>query len=225
MLYAIGDIHGESERLSELLEVLPLGADDELVFLGDYVDRGPDSRGVIEILLDLAKKVPCTFLLGNHESMLLDFLGWTDCRYMGGEAFLANGGERTLASYGYRESLRKARRRVRLPTTHEEFLLGLRLHYHVGDYLFVHAGVGTSRSSELDAGEAVMQSSAREVLWNRITGHVEHGLGVTVVYGHTAQEDFQVCWNLPYSIGIDTGVVYGGPLTAIRLPDETVFQV
>ena len=225
MLYAIGDIHGESERLSELLEVLPLGADDELVFLGDYVDRGPDSRGVIEILLELAKKVPCTFLLGNHESMLLDFLGWTDRRYMGGEAFLANGGERTLASYGYRESLRKARRRVRLPKTHEDFLLGLRLHYHVGDYLFVHAGVGTSRSSELDAGEAVMQSSAREVLWNRITGHVEHGLGVTVVYGHTAQEDFQVCWNLPYSIGIDTGVVYGGPLTAIRLPDETVFQV
>ena len=225
MLYAIGDIHGESERLSELLEVLPLGADDELVFLGDYVDRGPDSRGVIEILLDLEKKVRCTFLLGNHESMLLDFLGWTDRRYMGGEAFLANGGERTLASYGYRESLRKARRRVRLPKTHEDFLLGLRLHYHVGDYLFVHAGVGANRSSESDAGEAVMQSSAREVLWNRITGHVEHGLGVTVVYGHTAQEDFQVCWNLPYSIGIDTGVVYGGPLTAIRLPDETVFQV
>jgi len=225
MLYAIGDIHGESERLRELLEALPLGADDELVFLGDYVDRGPDSRGVIEILLDLEKTVPCTFLLGNHESMLLDFLGWTDRRYMGGEAFLANGGERTLASYGYRESLRKARRRVRLPKTHEDFLLGLRLHYHVGDYLFVHAGVGPNRSSEPDAGEAVMKSSAKDLLWNRITGHVEHGLGVTVVYGHTSQEDFQVRWNLPYSIGIDTGVVYGGPLTAIRLPDETVFQV
>ncbi len=225
MLYAIGDIHGESERLRELLEALPLGVGDELVFLGDYVDRGPDSRGVIENLIELEKEVSCTFLLGNHGSMLLDFLGWTDRCYMGGDSFLANGGERTLASYGYRESLRKAGRRVRLPKSHENFLLGLRLHYHVGDYLFVHAGVGADRSATPGANEAVVQSSAKDVLWNRVTGHVEHGLGVTVVYGHTAQEDFQVCWNLPYSIGIDTGVVYGGPLTALRLPDETLFQV
>ena len=105
MLYAIGDIHGESERLGELLEVLPLGADDEIVFLGDYVDRGPDSHGVIEILLDLEKKVPCTFLLGNHESMLLDFLGWTDSCFTGADAFLSNGGSQTLASYGYFERL------------------------------------------------------------------------------------------------------------------------
>ena len=101
MLYAIGDIHGELEKLEELLALLPLAEGDELVFLGDYVDRGPDARGVVERLVEFAEHWPCHFLLGNHESMFLDFLGWTDDAYFGGDAFLLNGGDRTLASYGY----------------------------------------------------------------------------------------------------------------------------
>jgi len=225
MIYAIGDIHGESEKLRELLDELPLREGDELVFLGDYVDRGPNSRAVIEILMELGGQYACTFLLGNHESMLLDFLGWTDIRYMGGDAFLSNGGSETLASYGYTESLRHLGRKVRLPKAHEEFLLRLRLHHCVGDYLFVHAGVGSRERCGSDAHAALHESPPEDLLWNRAAGDFEHGLGVTVVYGHTSQEDFQVRWNLPYSIGIDTGAVYGGPLTAIRLPDEVVFQV
>ena len=63
-----------------------------------------------------------------------------------------------------------------------------------------------------------------DLLWNRSTGDLPHRLGVTVVYGHTPNADFGIRWNPPFSIGIDTGATYGGPLTAIRLPDETVFQ-
>lgn len=225
MIYAIGDVHGEAEKLKELLQVLPLKEGDEFVFLGDYVDRGPDSLGVIETLLSLEQQRPCTFLLGNHESMFLDFLGWTDRCYLGGEAFLANGGAHTLESYGYSKSMRKAGSKVSLPKAHEDFLLRLHLHHRTDDYLFVHAGVVAGNDCESDPGAIVVQSPVEDLLWNRATGHLEHRMGVTVVYGHTSQEDFQVRWNLPYSIGIDTGAVYGGPLTAIRLPDEVVFQV
>ena len=101
MLYAVGDIHGELEKLDELLARLPLRSEDRLLFLGDYIDRGPDSRGVVARLIDLSKTYPCVFLLGNHESMFLDFLGWSDEAYFGGDAFLMNGGDRTLDSYGY----------------------------------------------------------------------------------------------------------------------------
>ena len=101
MLYAVGDIHGEDAKLEELLEKLPLRDGDRFVFLGDYIDRGPDAFQVIERLIQLQRDWPCVFLLGNHESMLLDFLGWTDDAYFAGDAFLMNGGDRTLASYGY----------------------------------------------------------------------------------------------------------------------------
>ena len=63
------------------------------------------------------------------------------------------------------------------------------------------------------------------MLWQRSTAAIPHSLGVTIVYGHTPSHDFEVRWNTPFSIGIDTGAVYGGCLTAIRLPDETIFQV
>ena len=78
VLYAIGDIHGERQALEELVKALPLRDDDRLIFMGDYVDRGPDSRGVVDYLVELAKRRTCTFLIGNHESMFLDFLGWED---------------------------------------------------------------------------------------------------------------------------------------------------
>ncbi len=98
MLYAIGDIHGEREMLEELLDRLPLEPDDRLVFIGDYIDRGPDSKGVVDLLVEVARERACTFLLGNHESMFLDFIGWRGEAYFGGDAFLVNGGDRTLAS-------------------------------------------------------------------------------------------------------------------------------
>ena len=225
MLYAVGDIHGENEKLDELLEELPLVEGDRLVFLGDYIDRGPDPYAVLERLIELEREWPCIFLLGNHESMLLDFLGWTDQAYFGGDAFLMNGGDRTLASYGYFDREQPDRKSFRLPKRHEDFLLSLKLHYLEGDYIFVHAGFGRAQLSQTDLAYALRKSKPEDLLWSRTTCDLPHRLGATVIYGHTPSEDFRVRWNPPFGIGIDTGAVYGGPLTAIRLPDETIFQV
>jgi serine/threonine protein phosphatase 1 len=221
MLYAIGDIHGMRDRLEELIASLPLQPDDRLLFIGDYVDRGPDSAGTVDFLIELEQRYPCIFLIGNHESMFLSFLGWKGPHYFGGEAFLYNGGETTLESYGYLQ----ADRNFQLPPKHEEFFRSMRLHYAEGEYIFVHAGLGRSSLCLSDPKYALEHESPREILWQRSTIDLPHSLGATIVYGHTPLPDFQVRWNLPYSIGIDTGCVYGGPLTAIRLPDESIFQV
>jgi serine/threonine protein phosphatase 1 len=225
MFYAIGDIHGEREQLDELLEMLPLRSEDRLVLMGDYIDRGPDAFGVIERLIELQQRHACAFLLGNHESMFLDFLGWSDPLYFGGDAFLMNGGDRTLDSYGYFDREQPDRESFKLPKDHEDFLLGLKLYHREADYVFVHAGLDRKELGCDDVDFALRRSRVEDLLWNRTTAELPHRLGVTVVYGHTPAEDFSVRWNLPFSIGIDTGAVYGGPLTAIRLPDEKLFQV
>ncbi len=224
MLYAVGDIHGRLDRLDALLERLAPREGDSFVFLGDYIDRGPDSRGVIDRLIELERDFPCVFLLGNHESMFLDFLGWSGKHYFAGEAFLGNGGVETLLSYDYFEADHDAGRRLELPSSHEAFLKSLRLTYHEGEYLFVHAGLGRALLRGGDLRWTLRRVRAEEILWDRFSCELPHELGVTIVYGHTPRPDFEVRWNAPFSIGIDTGAGYGGPLTAIRLPDETIFQ-
>jgi len=221
MLYAIGDIHGMRGSLEKLIALLPLAADDHLLFMGDYVDRGPDPFGVVEFLIGLAKRYRCTFLMGNHEAMFLSFLGWEGPAYFGGEAFLQNGGDTTLQSYGYFEQEDD----FALPKEHEEFYRKLKLFYTEGQYAFVHAGLSRDALRLSDIQYALEHERPRSLLWQRTTIDLPHNLGVTVVYGHTPMPDMQVRWNLPYSIGIDTGSVYGGRLTALRLPDESVFQV
>jgi len=223
VLYAVGDIHGERELLSELLAKLSLTAEDRLVFLGDYVDRGPDASGVVDLLLDLRDRHQCVFLLGNHESMFLDFLGWKGEAYFGGDAFLSNGGDRTLASYGFFDAQRRGEL-FELPEAHRAFYEQCVLWHQDGDYLFVHAGLAQPLLENRDVQYVLRRSRPEDLLWNRTTGDLPHRLGVTIVYGHTPRQDFEVRHNEPFSIGIDTGAVYGGPLTAIRLPDETVIQ-
>ncbi|MDJ0785486.1 MAG: metallophosphoesterase family protein [Myxococcota bacterium] len=224
MLYAVGDIHGELQKLEALLDSLPLEDNDRLVFLGDYVDRGPEPKGVVDRLVELSRHWPCVFLMGNHESMFLDFLGWKDPAYFGGDAFLGNGGDRTLASYGYFDSPAPDPRTFELPKDHHRFYEGLKLYYVDGDYAFVHAGLSRKALSQGDLGFALRRSKPEDLLWNRSTGDLPHNLGATIVYGHTPSQDLGVRWNEPFSIGVDTGAVYGGPLTAIRLPDESLFQ-
>lgn len=225
MLYAIGDVHGRLDKLDELLAALPLRDGDRLVFLGDYVDRGPDSRGVVDRLIQVAAERPCVFLMGNHESMFLDYLGWRGPQYFGADVFLANGGAETLLSYGWSEGAEPGPKSFELPPAHEAFFRSLRMHHVEGDFLFVHAGLGRVLSRADHVDQALRGARVEELLWDRSTMDAPHRLGVTIVYGHTPRPDFAVRWNQPYSIGIDTGAVYGGPLTAIRLPDETLFQV
>ena len=225
MVYAVGDIHGELGMLEELLGVLPLADGDSLVFLGDYIDRGPEPRRVVDRLIELGKRRSCIFLLGNHESMFCDFIGWRDAAYFGGDAFLMNGGDRTLASYGYFDLADPCPENFELAPDHEAFFRNLRLHYRVGDYLFVHAGLGRSQLDEVDTDYAMRKAAPEDLLWDRSTIDLPHKLGITLVYGHTPASDLSVRWNPPFSIGIDTGAVYGGRLSAVRLPDETLFQV
>ena len=220
MLYAIGDIHGMRDPLAKLLAQLPLEASDRLIFIGDYIDRGPDPKGTVDLLIEVAKQRECIFLMGNHEAMFLSFLGWQGPSYFGKEAFLHNGGETTLASYGYFE----ADGDFALPPEHEAFYRELQLFHLEGEYAFVHAGMSKAALGLSDVKYALSRERTKDLLWQRETADLPHSLGVTIVYGHTPLPDFSVRWNVPYSIGIDTGAVYGGPLSAIRLPDETIFQ-
>jgi serine/threonine protein phosphatase 1 len=136
-----------------------------------------------------------------------------------------NGGDRTLASYGFFDAADPDVKTFTLPREHERFFKSLKLYHRDGDYLFVHAGLGRDYLEEVDVDYAIRRVRCEDLLWDRTSLDLPHKLGVTVIYGHTPAMDFSVRWNEPFSIGIDTGAVYGGRLTAIRLPDETIFQV
>ena len=123
--------------------------------------------------------------------MFLDFLGWQGPDYFGGDAFLMNGGDRTLASYDYfRHRSAPGRASSRCRATHEEFFRGLQLHHREGDYLFLHAGIGRDLLAETDVELGAEARAHRgSALGPRDRG-LPHELGVTIVYGHTPSADF-----------------------------------
>lgn len=214
--YVVGDIHGCAEELARLLESLPLEPGDRLVFLGDYVDRGPDSKGVISYLIDLKRRgtQEMIFLKGNHEDMFLSYLGLTG-KY--GEMFLVNGGAATLASYGLLEK-RNLPQEIRpsLPQDHIEFLQDLKSHYLMPPFLFVHAGINPRKPLE--------QQTHEEMLWIRDEFILnQHPLPFTIVFGHTPQQE--VLFHLPYKVGLDTGLVFGNKLTCLEVKEKVLFQV
>jgi len=214
-LYVVGDIHGCAAELETLIGALPLAGGDRLAFVGDYIDRGPAVRAVIDLLLALRarEELDTVFLRGNHEDMCLAWLGrggqW-------GESWMMNGAPATLASYGVPLSLDGPRAAEYLPPAHLAFLEGL-VPWHVADrFLLVHAGVRPGRALE--------QQTLDDLLWIREEFiHEPHDLPHTVVFGHTPRREILV--HLPYKIGIDTGCVYGGRLTAIELTEGVVYQV
>ncbi len=191
-LLAVGDIHGCLDRLKALMEKVRPGQRDRIVFLGDYIDRGPDPKGVIDYLLGFRRLFPgSVFLRGNHEEMFLDFMEGRN-----EELYLVNGGATTLASFGWE----KARR---LPRPHFEFLTGLPLLHEADGFVFVHAG--------LRPGVAVADQNPRDLLWIReefISSDFDWG--ATVVFGHTPLR--KTLWQAN-KIGLDTGAVYGRRLT------------
>jgi serine/threonine protein phosphatase 1 len=210
-ILAIGDIHGCNSLLKRLLDRIkidPLA--DTLIFIGDYLDRGPEVREVIDTLLNLKETYPNLICLrGNHESMFLNY-------YLRGcdeELYLYNGGQTTLDSYGI--SLGEARKGKGFPEDHLRFLTSLPLCHEIDEYCFVHAG--------LRPDIALADQSSEDLLWIRHE-FIDAGwdFGRTVVFGHTP---------LPRpllkkkKIGIDTGAVYGGRLTCIELPSRKIYQV
>ncbi len=213
--FIVGDIHACPQELETLLTALSLQPEDHLVFLGDYVDRGPGAREVVDLLLRMRADAVCamTFLKGNHEDMFLDFIGYAG-NY--GEAFLMNGGVKTLASYGCTPFMEAADIVARLPEAHRTFFHNLDLMLPVGEVLCVHAGISALRPLEAQDPE--------DLLWIR-QEFIDnpHPLSYTVIYGHTPQRE--VKFDLPYKVGIDTGLVYGGKLSCLEFTEKKLFQV
>ena len=212
-LFAIGDIHGCPDELAAILKSIAPGPTDTVVFVGDYVDRGPSARDVIEQLVELQRgPAEVVFLKGNHEDMMLSFLGFPG-HY--GESFLFNGGSQTLDSYGISEDTLE-RAIEFLPANHLEFLQGLATSYHRPPYLFVHAGIMPTRQLEEQAVEDMLWIR-QEFIFN------VHQIDATVVFGHTPMRAVMV--DLPYKLGIDTGLVYGGRLTCLEFSEGVAYQV
>ena len=212
----VGDIHGCVAELDALLSGLALAPGDTLACLGDYVDRGVDSRGVIDLLVEVAARpgLRTIFLRGNHEDMMLGWLGHGGAY---GEAWLRNGGGDTLESFGFNPPWPDPEDvAARLEGRYLSFLEATAYRHEIEDHLLVHAGIRPGIPLDRQAPE--------DMLW--IRGEfieATHDLGRTVVFGHTPVGDVLV--DLPYKIGIDTGCVYGGQLTALELPGHTLHQV
>jgi serine/threonine protein phosphatase 1 len=239
--YAIGDIHGERAALDDLLtQILPLLREtDELVFLGDYLDRGPDTKGVLDRLVTLDARARTTFLLGNHEEWFLEAL-----REHGGTSWLLGmEGLTTVASYApsVADSLRAELRALgprlltkeatlsldaffeRVPAAHLDFLATRLVPFHrTADVLCVHGGLAAKPPEE----EAV-----RTLVWGPPSFPGSYDGAALVVYGHHADPVLEGGRPRPRvlaarqggaSFGIDT--IAHGALTAMRFPDRVIFQ-
>ncbi len=215
-VFVVGDIHGCAAELEALLAGLPLAAGDTFVCVGDYLDRGPDSRRVLDLLIalrDERRDIHTVFLKGNHEDMALGFLFR---RGRWGESWMLNGGAATVRSYGVDARAESAEIAVAMPPPHLEFLDRLITTHTADTHLLVHAGVRPDRPLD--------EQREEDLLWIRDEFVVApHVLPMTVVFGHTPHREVFV--DLPYKIGIDTGCVYGGMLTCLELSGRDLFQV
>ena len=182
--------------------------DEHLVFLGDYIDRGPDARGVIQRCIELQSQYSCTFLRGNHELYMLEWLREGFCR-----EWMYNGGQETLASY------QRDGGRVHVPLDHVAFLRSTHMYWDTPDYFFVHGGLPPERT----VADSIRQCPPEELLWRRPPAPSRSvQWEKTVVFGHTPHPEPLIRNRM---IGIDTGCVYGGRLTAVRLPVEKFVSV
>jgi serine/threonine protein phosphatase 1 len=216
-VYAIGDIHGCAEQLAALhgqiaedLARRPIGS-AVLVHIGDYVDRGPDTAGVIERLLS-PQPIPgveTVNLLGNHENTMMEALGGERAA---ATDWLFAGGKPTLESYGISPDSARDSWAPKIPAEHRAFLRGLRLMHREGGYAFVHAGVRPGVALDAQARDDMLRMR-QPFLYS------ESDFGAVVVHGHTPVKNPVVRHN---RIAIDTGAVFGGLLTCVVLEADTL---
>ena len=220
-VYAIGDIHGRRDLLDELIEAIDRDAaargdaQTSLIFLGDLIDRGPDSRAVIERAMALAEASDAVrFIFGNHEEA---FLAALHRREEAMRFFLRIGGAETLKSYGVTDAelldtpeAITALARERVPPEHREFIAAFEDKVVIGDYLFVHAGIRP--------GVPIDYQAETDLRWIR-EPFLDHGgrHPHVVVHGHTISDEVEDKGN---RIGIDTGAYESGRLTALGLEGE-----
>ena len=205
--YAIGDLHGCRDQLDRLFELCERDAGQQrskFILLGDYIDRGPDSRGVIEFLINLQKWSPDEIIClhGNHEDLLLAALDGEEAEMN----WLSNGGNATLRSY-------RATRARDLPPSHIDWIRSLHLSHDDGQRFFVHAGVHPERPLD--------QQRTRDLLWIR-EPFLSSGkdFGRLIVHGHTPIQS-GVPDERSNRLNIDTGAVYCRSLTAAVFNDES----
>lgn len=198
--YAIGDIHGCRAALDTLLDQLRLTDEDTLVFLGDYVDRGPDTKGVIDRILSYPGPAKLVTLKGNHEVMMLDARSDLE-RFFSWQHF---GGEEALYSYGFKDGMEWQRC---VPDEHWDFLERLLPCYATETQIFVHASVNPKRTLE--------DQEARTLYWKKVSKPRAYSREHTVICGHTTQYEGDIA-DFGHTIFIDT-YAYGEQwLTAIN---------
>ena len=223
-VYAVGDIHGRLDLLRKMHDIilqdaapLPKNFRRVVVYLGDYIDRGDASKGVIDLLLE--KPLPgfeSVYLKGNHEASMAEFLETLAPEH----PWIAYGGLSTILSYGVRETAQSSsmaymqmlrdKLSEAIPSEHKKFFTGLRLRLQIGDYFFVHAGVRP--------GIALDEQNPGDFLWIRepFLSNVQK-FEKFIVHGHTITDEPAALGN---RIGIDTGAYYSGKLTCLVLAGE-----
>jgi serine/threonine protein phosphatase 1 len=221
--FAIGDIHGESGKLAELHDaILERIAFEKqparIIHLGDYVDRGHDSRGAIELVMALEERfrgdaaIEVISLAGNHEQMMLDYLAGE------GGSWIDQGGRETVESYGASPEDIEWRRSI--PQAHLKWMTGLQVMVHDVDrkLVFVHAGIEPSTFPNCRTQVRLWtraEAFMNDALWPRDRPELE---GLRVIHGHTPKSYQPEITKR--RINVDTGAVFGGPLTAVMLKDD-----
>lgn len=212
-IYVVGDIHGRSDCLQDVHQkiIIDFGSKSEaakIVYLGDYIDRGPDSKGVIEELLKLRGRVRQIFLLGNHEYAMRLFM----CGGLSFSTWRQWGGDFTLKSYGADSSVLKEKDKkirdwinINVPVSHLEFISDLKIYHREAGHIFVHAGLRPNVDLESQEVEDLVMIRDDFIL-NSLS--VEE----SVVYGHTIHKRPSI---VDRKIGIDTGAYKTGRLTAL----------
>jgi serine/threonine protein phosphatase 1 len=210
---AIGDIHGCSNALAALIEAIRPNVDDEIVTLGDHIDRGPDTRGVLNQLLLLTEKCHLISLIGNHEEMLLNAMRDTTSI----SKWLTCGGAETLRSFGWAPGGPRSALADWFPDAHRRFFEHCRPYYETASHLFVHAGL---------VPELPMDEPPSLPLYWRVTDAQTacvHRSGKVAIVGHSPQASGEVL-DLRFLVCIDTNCVRGGWLTALDVNCGRVWQ-
>lgn len=216
-IYAVGDIHGRADLLAQKTQRIDAHEASNPVensiriYLGDYIDRGPASRRVIDHLIAESLRHNSVFLQGNHEALLLAFLAAEDKDVK--NSWIRNGGLQTATSYGVDPtSLQAAALRAVIPQAHIAFFKQLKLSFEIGEYFFVHAGVRP--------GVSFAKQAEEDLLWIRGEFlNYKGSFGKVVVHGHTPVCEPEV---RPHRINIDTGAFRSGRLTCLVLEGNDI---
>ena len=226
-IFAIGDIHGCLKQLVTLQDKIfnyPEYNKDEdiLLYLGDYIDRGPSPKGVINHILQLQTEgIKSIFLMGNHEQFMIDFL-FNKINNLSN--WLMNGADQTFKSYdievaefikdGFEDDKIDKLRNIflsKLTKEHVYFFKNLKLKYIMGDYLFVHAGINPEKS--------LSEQNKMDFLWSRSDKFFDKNFEFEkiIVHGHSPEKEVV---NFPYRINVDTGSFFSGKLSCVCLNDN-----